>query len=127
MANSMTVTSPQLAGSPIQNGNRTLLSTPNITAASPTGTVIDVTSDLITVWLLNTGTLDAAASLALQAQINGAAFAPVLINGTAKTWTGTQINAGLLETLQLKAKQIRFVLTPGTTTGTNGVIARVLD
>lgn len=127
MPNTMTVTSPQLAAQPIQAGNRALSTTPNITAASPTGTAVTVGSDKVAVTLVNTGTLDNAASLALQAQINGSSFMPVLINGTAKTWTGAQINAGVCETLDLKVLQIRFVLTPGTTTGANGVIARVLD
>lgn len=117
----------QIANQPVQAGNRALQTTANITASSPTGAVVDVSCDLLTISLINTGTLDNAASLALQAQINGSSFFPVLVNGTAKTWTGTQINAGVLETLQIKALQVRFVLTPGTTTGSNGVIARVLN
>lgn len=124
---SISASSAQIAGTPIQNGTRTLKTTPNVTGASPTGTGIDVTSDVTTISLINTGTLDNAASLAIQGQINGSSFFPILVNGTAKTWTGTQINAGLIEQIPTKVNQIRFVLTPGTTTGTNGVIPRVLD
>lgn len=128
----ITASAGQIAALPTWNGPHALAlvsgSQPvNVTASAPTGPGISITSDLTTISLINTGTLDTAASLALQAQINGSAFMPVLIGGTAKTWTGTQINAGVIETLQLKALQIRFVLTPGTTTGTNGVITRVLD
>jgi len=123
----ITASTAQIGGTPVQSGSRTLKTTPNITASSPTGTAVDVTGDDVALTLINTGTLDNAASLALQAQINGSSFFPVLVNGTAKTWTGTQINAGVCETVRVKAAQIRLVLTPGTTTGTNGVIARVLD
>ena len=123
----ISASSAQVAAQPTQAGSRALQTPANVTAASPTGAAINVTSDLIGIHLVNTGTLDNAASLSLQAQINGSTFLPVLINGTAKTWTGTQINAGVFETLQIKALQIRFVLTPGTTTGSNGVISRVLD
>lgn len=117
----------QQAALPVQAGARTYTIPGNVTAASPTGAAIALNSDLTTFALINTGTLDNAASLALQGSINGVAFYPVLVNGTAKTWTGTQINAGVVESLQLKATHIRFVLTPGTTTGSNGVQPRVLD
>jgi hypothetical protein len=128
----ITASAGQIAATPVWNGPHALAlvsgSQPaNVTGSVPTGPGITLTSDLTTVSLINAGTLDPAASLALQAQINGSSFLPVLINGTAKTWTGAQINAGVIETLQLKVNQIRFVLTPGTTTGTNGVVTRVLD
>lgn len=121
--------SAQIAGQPVQNGSRTLRTPGNVTAASPTGAVIDVSCDLISFSLINTGTLDNAATLALQGQINGSSFFPVFYPGTttAVVFTGTQINAGLLATVQVKALQVRFVLTPGTTTGVNGVVVRVLD
>lgn len=120
--------SGQQAATPVASGARSLRTPANVTASAPTGAAVDTTNgDRFTVHLINTGTLDNAASLALQAQINGSAFYPVLINGTAKAWTGTQINAGVIETLDVKAQQIRFVLTPGTTTGSNGVTVRVLD
>ncbi len=125
----ITAASAQIAGQPVQNGARALRTPANVTAASPTGASIDVSCDLISFTLINTGTLDNAASLALQAQINGSSFFPVFYPGTttAVTFTGTQINAGLVATLQIKALQVRFVLTPGTTTGSNGVIVRLLD
>lgn len=112
---------------PTQAGARSYLVPGNVTAAAPTGGAIAITSDLTGIALINTGTLDNAASLAIQASLNGVSFYPLLINGTAKTWSGTQINAGLVETLQTKCTHIRFVLTPGTTTGSNGVQPRVLD
>ena len=123
-----TASSAQQAALPTQLGQRVYNSSlSDVTAAVPTMSAVTIASDLITLALINTGTLDNAASLALQASLNGVAFYPVLINGAAKTWTGTQINAGLIETIQLKATHIRFVLTPGTTTGTNGVRPRLFD
>ena len=120
--------SAQIAGQPVQSGTRTLISTAaNITATTSTSGTFTSSCDTWALTLINTGTLDNAASLALHAQVNGSSFFPVLINGVAKTWTGTQINAGVCETLTLKALQFRFVLTPGTTTGSNGVIVRILD
>lgn len=119
--------SGQQAALPTQAGARAYLVPGNVTASAPTGGSIAVTSDLTTIALINTGTLDNAATLALQASINGVAFYPVLINGTAKSWTGTQINAGVVESIQIKATHIRLVLTPGSTTGSNGVQPRVLD
>lgn len=119
----------QIGGTPVQSGSRTLRTPANITAASPTGPAVDVSGDTFSISLINTGTLDAAASLAIQGQINGSQFYPLFYPGTTTpiTFTGTQINAGLLTTLNVKCLQIRGVLTPGTTTGSNGVIMRVLD
>lgn len=135
MANQITLSAPQVAGLPVQNGNRTLKTTPNITGSTPTGTAIDITADEIGITLIPTGTLDDASVIELQAQINGSSFMPVYIDGTKKTWTGAQLKTaagagvtGRQETIRLKVMQIRFVMsTVGTTTGTNGVIARVLD
>lgn len=125
---SISASSGQQAALPTQIGQRGYNSSlSDVTASIPTMTAVTIASDLITLALINTGVLDNAASLALQASLNGVAFYPVLINGTAKTWTGTQINAGVIETLQLKATHIRFVLTPGTTTGANGVRPRLFD
>lgn len=125
----ITASAGQQAATPVQSGGRTLRTVANVTAASPTGAVVDVTGDTFAVSLINTGTLDNAASFAIQGQINGSSFFPLFYPGTttAITFTGTQINAGLLATINVKCLQIRGVLTPGTTTGTNGVIMRVLD
>ena len=125
----MTITASvaQITAQPTQNGSRNYLVPGNVTASSPTGGIINITSDLTGIALINVGTLDNAASLALQGSLNGSSFYPVLIGGVAKTWTGTQINAGVIESLNLKVTNIRFVLTPGTTTGSNGVQPRVLD
>ncbi len=119
----------QIGGTPVQSGSRTLRTPANITAAAPTGAAVDVTGDTFSISLINTGTLDNAASLAIQGQINGSSFFPLYYPGTTTpiTFTGTQINAGLIATLNVKCLQIRGVLTPGTTTGSNGVIMRVLD
>lgn len=127
MPNQIVLSTPAVAGLPVQSGNRTLLTPANVTAAAPTGAAINTSCDTVAITLINTGTLDNAASLALQAQINGSSFFPVMIGGVAKVWTGAQINAGVFETLNIKAQQIRFVLTPGTTSGANGVVPRVLD
>jgi hypothetical protein len=112
-----------------QSGTRSLRTPANITAAVPTGASVDVTGDVYSISLINTGTLDNAASLALQGQINGSSFFPLFYPGTTTpiTFTGTQINAGLLTTINVKCLQIRGVLTPATTSGSNGVIMRVLD
>lgn len=123
----ITASIAQIAGQPVQNGARSYLVPGNITAAAPTGGAIAITSDLTGIALINTGTLDNAASLALQGSMNAVNYYPIFIGGTAKTWTGTQINAGVIESLQLKVTNIRFVLTPGTTTGSNGVQPRILD
>lgn len=124
-----TASGSQLLATPVQSGQRVLKTTTNITGGAVTGAPIDVTADTISFSLINTGTLDNAASLALQGQINGSSFFPIYYKGTTTpvAFTGTQINAGLLATVDVKCAQIRFVLTPGTTTGANGVIARVYD
>lgn len=122
-----TASSGQQAALPVQAGARSYIVPGDVTAAAPTGGIIQITGDAITVALKNTGTLDNAATLALHGSLNNSSFYPVLIGGVAKTWTGTQINAGLIETLNIKVNQIRFVLTPGTTTGSNGVQPRILD
>lgn len=125
----ITASTAQLGGTPVQSGSRTLRTPANITAASPTGVSVDVSGDTFSLSLINTGTLDNAASLAIQGQINGSSFYPLFYPGTTTpiTFTGTQINAGLVATLNCKCMQIRGVLTPGTTTGTNGVTMRLLD
>lgn len=125
----ITASTAQLGGTPVQSGSRTLRTPANITAASPTGVPVDVSGDTFSISLINTGTLDNAASLAIQGQINGSSFYPLFYPGTTTpiTFTGTQINAGLIATLNCKCMQIRGVLTPGTTTGTNGVTMRLLD
>lgn len=124
-----TATASQQLATPVQIGNRTLRTVGNITGGATTGAAVDVTSDMVSISLINTGTLDNAASLAIQGQINGSSFFPLYYKGTTTpiTFTGAQINAGLIATLEIKALQIRAVLTPGTTTGANGVIMRVLD
>lgn len=125
----ITASTAQLGGTPVQSGSRTLRTPANITASSPTGASVDVSGDTFCISLINTGTLDNAASLALQGQINGSSFYPLYYPGTTTpiTFTGTQINAGLLATINVKCLQIRGVLTPGTTTGSNGVTMRLLD
>ena len=135
MSNTITLSAPRVAGLPAQNGTRTLKTTPNITATSPTGTVIDVTSDEIGITLVPTGTLDDASVIELQAQINGSSFFPVYIGGAKVSWTGAQLKTaagagvtGRIETIRLKCAQIRFVMsTVGSTSGSNGIIARVFD
>lgn len=125
----ITASAAQLGGTPVQSGSRTLRTPANITAASPTGASVDVSGDTFCISLINTGTLDNAASLVIHGQINGSSFYPLFYPGTTTqiTFTGTQINAGLLATINVKCLQIRGVLTPGTTTGANGVTMRVLD
>lgn len=130
----ITASSAQVANQPIQNGNRTLNTTPNVTGASATGTAITVYSDKVGFTITPTGTLDNASVIEMQAQINGSSFFPVFVGGTKKSWTGTQINTasggatGIFETIDIKAVQIRFVMsTVGTTSGTNGVVIRILD
>ena len=125
----ITASTAQLGGTPVQSGSRTLRTPASITAASPTGASVDVSGDTFCISLINTGTLDNAASLAIHGQINGSSFYPLFYPGTTTqiTFTGTQINAGLLATINVKCLQIRGVLTPGTTTGTNGVTMRLLD
>ncbi len=125
----ITASTAQLGGTPVQSGSRTLRTPANITAAAPTGVSVDVSGDTFSISLINTGTLDNAASLAIHGQINGSSFYPLFYPGTTTpiTFTGTQINAGLIATLNCKCIQIRGVLTPGTTTGTNGVTMRLLD
>lgn len=122
-------TTGQQLAAPVQAGTRTLRTTSNITGGALTGAAVDTNGDIVSISLINTGTLDNAASLAIQGQINGSSFFPLYYKGTTTpiAFTGTQINAGLLATLEIKAVQIRGVLTPGTTTGANGVIMRVLD
>lgn len=126
---SLTATTGQVSAAPVQSGNRTLRTTANITGGAVTGAAVDSNADVISISLINTGTLDNAASLAIQGQINGSSFFPLYYKGTTTpiAFTGTQINAGLLATIEVKALQIRGVLTPGTTTGANGVTMRVLD
>jgi len=125
----ITASTAQLGGTPVQSGSRTLRTPANITASAPTGVSVDVSGDTFSISLINTGTLDNAASLALHGQINGSSFYPLYYPGTTTpiTFTGTQINAGLIATLNVKCLQIRGVLTPGTTTGSNGVTLRALD
>ena len=135
MSNQFTVTAPQAFPSPIVNGSDSLYTPATITASSPTMTAQNIYSNLITITLTPYGTLTSDATVTLEGQINGSSFFPITSpSGTPYTWTGTQINAsgaggvtGLLAVLQIKAVQIRFVLTPGSTTGTNGVIVRILD
>ena len=125
----ITASAAQLGGTPVQSGSRTFRAPQNITAASPIGVSVDVSGDTFCISLLNTGTLDNAASLAIHGTINGSSFYQLFYPGTTTpiTFTGTQINAGLLATINVKCLQIRGVLTPGSTTGTNGVAMRVLD
>lgn len=124
-----TASTGQLSATPVQDGNHALKTTANITGGAVTGAAIDITGEKIAISLINTGTLDNAASLAIQGQINGSSFFQLYYKGTTTpiTFTGTQINAGLLTVIDVKAVQIRAVLTPGTTTGANGVTLRVLD
>jgi hypothetical protein len=118
--------SAQIAAQPVQSGTRTLQVPANVTAAAPFGGAIDTPCDTFSVSLGSTGALDSAAVLTLQATINGSSFLPVYINGSIKTWTGAQITAGVIETLNVKAVQVRLVLsTLGTTTGSSGVVPRL--
>lgn len=124
---SFVFSAPAVANQPQQSGARAYLSPNNTTATTPTNTAVSVTSDDLTIALINVGTLDNAASLAIQCSLNGSGYYPLYINGSVKTWTGAQINAGVIETIRIKALYVRFVLTPGTTTGSNGVQIRILD
>jgi hypothetical protein len=133
----ITASSAQLAALPIQQGTNNLAlvsgSQPaNVTGASPFGSLIPITSQLVAFTLASTGTLDNASVIELQAEINGSSFSPVYVNGTKVSFTGTQINAGgsagVYSVAQVKANRIRFAMsTVGTTSGANGVITRVMD
>lgn len=102
-----------------------------VTQAAPIGAGIPITSQMLGITLIPTGTLDDAATVEVQAQINGVAFYPVFVNGTKLTFTGAQIKAsaqgGLYFLLNIKANQIRFALLNQTTVGANGVTPRVMD
>ena len=124
----------QQADMPIRQGTNNLAlvsgSQPsNVTGASPTGPIIPITSQLLGITLVATGTLDNASVIEVQAEINGSSFIPVYVGGTKLTWSGTQINAGgVYFVLSIRANAIRFVMsTVGTTTGANGVITRVMS
>lgn len=138
MPNGFPPSAGQQAAQPIQYGTTNLAlvagSQPaNITQAAPTGPGIAITSQRLSITLVPTGTLDAGASVEVQAQINGSAFVPVWRNGSKLAYTGAQINqagggggTGLYDFVDIKANQIRFVLVGQTTVG-GGVITRVMD
>lgn len=127
MANTMTVTSPQLAGQPTQQGSNTLLSTSNFPTLLSGGTLNTnpqaITSQLLGIVIdpVTTGGALSGASLDLRAQVNGSTYR------TVKTYTNAQIAAGLHDTVQIKALGIQFFFTPGATPSGSGCIIRVLD
>lgn len=134
----LTASTGQQAAMPICYGTSALAlvsgsQPPNITQAAPTGPGINIASQKIAFTLVRTGTLDNAATVEVQAQINGSAFVPVWRNGSKLAYTGTQINtlggggeSGIYDVIDVKANQIRFVLVGQTTAG-GGVITRVMD
>lgn len=127
---SITASSGQQAPSPVIAGSRTLL-LPNPALANGgnvTGTA-NIASDKFTVQLVPSGTLTNDAVFVLKGQVNGSSFFPLFYPNTTTpiSFTGTQINAGVLVTIDCKVLQVQGVLTPGTTTGSNGVSMRILD
>ena len=124
MANTMTLTAPQIVGLPIINGQRVLSTQYPLSLSALTHTSIAVsTTDLITVALLKFGTLTGDCSLRLEASVDGGTnFRQV------KEYSNAQIAdaEGLIDTIQLKATHVRAYLIPGTMTGANGVNFRVL-
>jgi len=124
MANRMTLTAPQFVGLPIINGMRTLSTNQPLSSAALTHTAVDVSStDLITVSILKFGTLTGDCSLRLEASVDGGSN-----YRQVKDYTNAQIAdaEGLIETIQLKATNVRAYLIPGTMTGANGVNVRFL-
>lgn len=124
MTNKITLTSPQVAGQPIINGRRNLEANNSLSSFATTHTAIDVSqTDLIAVQVMKFGTLTGDCTLRLEASMdNGTNFRQV------KAWTNAQIADanGIYESIQLHATHARFVLTPGTMTGANGVNTRML-
>lgn len=123
MTNTVTITNPQQAGTPIINGLRTLTPEDTLSNAATFGVVRDCSStDLISVHIKKFGTPSADCTLRLQISLDGSNYLDF------KTYTNADITGadGKGDTIQVKAVGIRAVLTAGTMTGANGFKVRFL-
>lgn len=104
------------------SGSRTLSSSYPLSSSALTHTAIDIsTTNLFSVSVSKFGTLTGDCTLDLQVSIDGGSN-----YRTFKTYTNAQIAAanGILDTITAKGTHARFVLAPGTMTGSNGVNCR---
>lgn len=130
------VTSPFLGSLLVRLGRKVLSlvgggQPTNVTGGATTGPAIPIRAERVSYTIIATGTVDDATVITLEAEINGSSFVPVMRNGAVVEYTGAQIkargNAGIFDTVDLVANNIRFrITTLGTTSGANGFITRVM-
>lgn len=127
----ITASSGQQQALPVQAGSRTLqLPNPALQNGGNITGVATINSDKFTIQLVPSGTLAADASFALKAQINGSTYLPLCWPNTKTpiVFTGAEVNAGVIASIDAKVLAIQGVLTPGSTAaGANGVSMRVID
>ena len=113
----------QQAALPVNNGTGTLSSSQSLSSSATTHAAWDITGvGAIGVSFKKFGTLTGDCTLSLQITYDGSTFL------TYKNYTNAQMADanGTADWVQVKALQARFVLTPGTMTGANGVACRLM-